>query len=174
MDDSPDAQGGRPVDWLLRLPDVASRLRAEPPDLVLMLCCADGTAAIEIALEFPNTTVYGIDPDPNEVTRAVQAGQQSRARDRVLFLSGDVLRPRLPGGADVVIAVGLLTDPQRPDKPGLMTALAGIAGLLRPRGLAVLDVPVAVEQSTARAAGFASVEEIGDSPYGCPVYLFRG
>lgn len=177
MSDDPRAlvptAGTRPVEWLLHVPDVASRLRREPPDRLLVLGCADGTDVLDLALEFPNTTVYGIDTDVEVVQRATEAGRRSRARDRVLFLTGDLLTPRLPGQPDLVVAVGVLTDPRRYAPAGVMALLVGLRRMLAPSGLAVVDTPVPLQPSTATSAGFASLETLGDSAYGCPAYLLR-
>lgn len=173
MDDLVRAPTTAPAEWLAGVPDVASRLRREPPDRVLVVGCGDGQNAIAVALEFPNTTVYGVDAHAAAVEAASTAAGRSRARDRLLFWRGDPLRPRMPGGADVVVAVGLLTDPGRADKPGVMTLLMTLAGLTAPRGLVVLDSPVPIVTSTAVAAGFVSVEHVGESVHGCPAYLLR-
>jgi SAM-dependent methyltransferase len=165
--------GLRPVDWLVAVPDVASRLRRQPPDRVLVLGCADGTSALDLAITFPNTTVYGVDDDAQLVAAAEAAGRRSSARDRVLFLRGDPLTPRVRISMDVVVAVGLLTDESRPDRPGLLALLSALGRMLDPAGLAVLDSPVPLQQSTAVAAGFAHVERVGDSTFGCPAYLLR-
>jgi SAM-dependent methyltransferase len=161
------------VDWLLDVPDVASRLRRQPPDRVLVLGCRDGADALDLAVAFPNTTVYGVDDDAAAVAAADEAGRRSHARDRVLFRVGDPLVPRITAPMDVVVADGLLTDEHRGERPGLVSLLAALARMLAPGGLAVLDSPVPLTSSTAAAAGFAVVERIGDSAHGCPAYLLR-
>jgi trans-aconitate methyltransferase len=158
---------------MVAVPDVASRLRRQPPDRVLVLGCGDGTTALDLAVTFPNITVYGIDDDADVIAAATAAGRRSQARDRVLFLSGDPLAPRLRTPMDVVVAVGLLSDESRPHRPGLLALLSAVGRLLDRSGLAVLDSPVALQQSTAVAAGFAHLERIGDSAFGCPAYLLR-
>lgn len=165
--------GGRPVDWLLAVPDVASRLRRQPPDRVLVLGCGTGVDALDLALAFPNVTVYGVDDDPAAVQQAAAAGARSHVRDRVLFLTGDVLAPRVRVAPDVVVAVGLLTDDARPRGPGVMALLSTLGRMLAPGGLAVVDCPVPLQRSTAQAAGFAGLEELGVSVHGCVAYLLR-
>jgi SAM-dependent methyltransferase len=164
---------GRPVDWLLALPDVASRLRRQPPDLVLVLGCGTGGDALDLALAFPNVTVYGVDDDAAAVQQAATAAARSHARDRVLFLTGDVVAPTVRVAPDVVVAVGLLTDDARAGGPGVMALLATLARMLGPGGLAVLDSPVPLQRSTAQAAGFVGLEELGVSTHGAPAYLLR-
>jgi hypothetical protein len=116
--------GLRPVDWLVAVPDVASRLRRQPPD-------------------------------------------------RVLVLRGDLPAPRLGTPMDVVVAVGLLTDEARERRPGLLALRSAVSRLLDSSGLAVLDSPVPLQQSTAQPAGFAHAQRIGESAFGCPAYLLR-
>jgi SAM-dependent methyltransferase len=165
---------GRPVDWLLGVPDVASRLRRQPPARVLVLGSGEGVDAIDLALAFPNVTVYGVDDDAAAVERAEAAGLRSHARDRLLFLVGDVLEPRVRVSPDLVVAAGVLTDPSRTDGPGVMTLLAGLARLLPADGLAVLDSPVDLQRSTVAAAGFTGgLEAVGLSAHACPAYLLR-
>jgi SAM-dependent methyltransferase len=165
--------GGHPLDWLRDVPDVASRLRRQPPNRVLVLGCGTGVDALDLALAFPNISVYGVDEDAAAVEQASAAAAHSHARERVLFLTGDVLAPRVRMAPDVVVAAGLLTDDTRTAGPGVMALLATLARMLGPGGLAVLDSPVPLQQSTAQAAGFSGLEEIGVSVHGCPAYLLR-
>jgi SAM-dependent methyltransferase len=165
--------GLRPVDWLVAVPDVASRLRRQPPDRVLVLGCGDGRSALEVATTFPNITVYGVDDDEAAVTAAAAAGRASQARDRVLFLHGALLAPRVRTAMDLVVAVGLLTDESRPHRPGVLALLSAVSAMLGSGGLALLDSPVPLQQTTATASGFAHVERVGDSAFGCPAYLLR-
>lgn len=154
-------------------PDVASRLRREPPDRVLVLACRDGAEALALAVAFPNTTVYGIDSDPRVVDAAQAAAARSPARDRVLFIRGSPVDP--PGSTryDVVVASGLITDPSRPERPGVMAALWLVARLVDESGLAILDSPLPLESSSVREAGFTSIDQLGTSEFGCPTYLLR-
>ncbi len=163
----------RPVDWLVAVPDVASRLRRQPPGRVLVLGCGDGTSSLDLAATFPNTTVYGVGDDEQTVAAAQAAGRRSQARDRVLFLHGDLLAPRVRTAMDVVVAVGLLTDESRARRPGVLALLSAVGRMLDATGLAVLDSPVPLQQTTAAAADFAHVERVGDSAFGCPAYLLR-
>jgi hypothetical protein len=79
--------GLRPVDWLVAVPDVASRLRRQPPDRVLVLGCGDGVTALDLAVTFPTITVYGIDDDAQAVAAADAAVRRSPV-SRLLDSSG--------------------------------------------------------------------------------------
>ena len=161
------------LDWVNDRPDVASRLRREPPDRVLVLACRDGAEALALAGAFPNTTVYGIDSDPQAVDGAQAAAAASPARDRVLFMRGSSVDPPVSTRYDVVVATGLMTDPARPERPGVNAALWLVARLVDASGLAILDSPVPLERSTVREAGFTSIDPLGASQFGCPAYLLR-
>ncbi len=180
MSQRPDSsvESARLLEWIEQLPDVASRLRREPPDRVLVLGCRDGTDALDLAGSFPNLTVYGIDSDVEAVRAAQQAGQRSPTRDRVLFLHDSETDPRLQMTFDLVVAVGLLTDPVRAAGGGAATtgvaqAVWLLARLVADGGLAMIDSPVPLTADLVSQAGFAHVSPVGTSRHGCPVYLLR-
>lgn len=161
------------LDWVNDRPDVASRLRREPPDRVLVLACRDGAEALALAGAFPNTTVYGIDSDPQVVQAAQAAAARSPARDRVLFMRGSPVDPPASTSYDVVVATGLMTDPSRPQRPGVNAALWLVARLVDASGLAILDSPVPLDATSVGEAGFTSIDTLGTSEFGCPAYLLR-
>lgn len=167
----------RLLHWIEHLPDVASRLRREPPDRVLVLGCRDGADVLDLAGSFPNLTVYGIDSDAEAVRAAQQAGHRSPTRDRVLFLHDSETDPRLRMTFDLVVAVGLLTDQVRATGGGTSTGVAQavwlLARLVADGGLAMIDSPVPLTADLVSQAGFAHVSAVGTSRHGCPVYLLR-
>jgi methylase of polypeptide subunit release factors len=167
------ASRGGLLDWVNDRPDVASRLRREPPDRVLVLACRSGAEALALATTFPNTTVYGIDSDPREVEAAQSAAQRSSARDRVLFMLGSPVDPPSSTPYDIVVATGLMTDPARHDRPGVNAAVWLVARLVDDAGLAFLDSPLPLEPSTVREAGFSTLDPLGTSEFDCPAYLLR-
>lgn len=179
MSQRPDSsvESARLVEWIEHLPDVASRLRREPPDRVLVLGCRAGTDVLELAGSFPNLTVYGLDSDAEAVRAAQQAGQRSPTRDRVLFLHDSETDPGLPMTFDLVVAVGLLTDPARASGGAASTGVAQAVWLLdrlvADGGLAMIDSPVPLTADLVSQAGFAHVSVVGASRHGCPVYLLR-
>lgn len=169
-DDGPPA--GSVVDWLLSRPDVASRLRRDPPDRVLVLGCGDGSLVEALATTFPNMSVYGIEDEQHLLDVAVARLGHSRVRDRVLCQWGSVWFPRVTATFDVVVAVGLLTggDDDPASTAELLTTLASVLG---EEGLAILDVPDELSVEEAAEAGFGRAELLGRSGRGLPAYLLR-
>lgn len=163
---------GSVVDWIHARPDVVSRLRREPPERVLVLACGRGEQALALAGAFPNITVYGVDSDAEAVGVAAGTAAASPVRDRVVFVRRPDIDPGMPGAFDVVVAAGVLTDP---DRGGI-----GVAGILEvmgrsltSTGLALLDSPLPLTDESVRAAGFVSAEQVGVSDTGEKAYLLR-
>lgn len=163
---------GTPVQWMLSRPDVASRLRREPPDRILILGCGNGSEIEAIATTFPNVTVYGIDDDQDHLDAAVAMLTRSRVRDRVLCQWGSTWFPRVAMPFDVVVAVGLVrgdgSDPASPRE-----LLVSLGDVLSFDGLAMLDAPSDLTPEDVGRAGFDSMELLGVSDRGCPAYLLR-
>lgn len=159
--------------WITDRPDVTSRLRREPPDRVLVLACGQGSDLLALATAFPNTTVYGVESDAAAVHAATTAVAASPARDRVLVLQRPVEDPRLGAPFDLVVALGLTTDPTRSDPPGATAALWLVAGLVADDGLAIVDSTVPLEGAAVTEAGFRVAEPLGPSQFGYPAYLLR-
>lgn len=163
----------RVVEWIATRPDVVSRLRREPPERVLVLRSRTGEEAIALASQFPNLTVYGIDPDPDAVAAAQEAARLTTARDRVVFVVGSDTDPHLSMAFDVVIAAGVLTDPATEGGIGVAALLQVMSSRLVNGGLALLDCPLELTDDAVRPAGFVSVEQVGLSESGAPAYLLR-
>ncbi len=159
--------------WIADRPDVTSRLRREPPDRVLVMPCGQGADLVALAGAFPNITVYGVEPDAEAVQAASAAAATSPARDRVLVLHRPVTEPRLGSPFDVVVAVGLTTDPSRSEPPGATAALWLVSRLVADGGLAIVDSTVPLDASVVTEAGFRVAEPLGSSRFGYPAYLLR-
>lgn len=159
--------------WIADRPDVTSRLRREPPDRVLVLACGQGTDVVALATAFPNITVYGVDSDADAVQAASNAAAASPARDRVLVLQRDEAEPRLGAPFDLVVAVGLTTDPARRAPPGATAALWLVSRLVAAGGLAIVDSTVPLQGAAVTEAGFRVAEPLGSSRFGYPAYLLR-
>ncbi len=159
--------------WIADRPDVTSRLRREPPDRVLVLACGQGSDLVALATAFPNITVYGVDSNAAAVQAATQAAAASPARDRVLVLQRSEAEPRLGAPFDVVVAVGLTTDPTRSDPPGATAALWLVSRLVADGGLAIVDSTVPLQSAAVTEAGFRVAEPLGPSRFGYPAYLLR-
>ncbi|MGB9375850.1 MAG: class I SAM-dependent methyltransferase [Jiangellales bacterium] len=164
---------GRPLEWILDRPDVASRLRREPPDRVLVLGCEDGREVVDLAAAFPNITVYGIDDDQAKVEEASTRFHRSSVRDRVLCQWGSPTYPRMAANFDLVIAVGVLTRPDHPVDTTDTQMLGVLARLLGDEGLAILDTCAPLSVEDAKDAGFYRIELVGQSQHTCPAYLLR-
>lgn len=167
-----DLRTGRPVEWLLSRPDVASRLRREPLDRVLVLGCGDGAEIAALATTFPNVTVYGVDDDQDLLDAAVARLRRSRVRDRVLCQWGSAWFPRVAMPFDVVVAVGLLRG-DGTDPGGTTDLLESLADVLGVTGLAILDSPHELTLSDVASVGFRAIELLGRSERGCLAYLLR-
>ena len=159
--------------WIAHRPDVSSRLRREPPDRVLVLACGRGADLVALATAFPNITVYGVDSDAAAVQAATEAAAASPARDRVLVLQRPEAEPRLGPPFDVVVAVGLTTDPRRTEPPGATAALWLVSRLVADGGLAIVDSAVPLDSAVVTQAGFRVAEPLGSSRFGYPAYLLR-
>ena len=159
--------------WIADRPDVASRLRREPPDRVLVLACGQGADLVALATAFPNITVYGVDSDADAVSAASAAAAASPARDRVLVVQRPEAEPGLGSPFDVVVAIGLTTDPTRTQPPGAAAALWLVSSLVADGGLAIVDSAVPLEAASVTEAGFRVAEPLGSSRFGYPAYLLR-
>lgn len=164
---------GRPLEWVLDRPDVASRLRREPPDRVLVLACEDGQEMVDLAATFPNITVYGIDDDQAKVEQAADRFRRSSVRDRVLCRWGSPTYPRMAADFDVVVAIGVLTRPDHPVDTTDTQMLDVLARLLGDEGLAILDTREPLSVEDAKDAGFYRIELLGQSVHTRPAYLLR-
>lgn len=163
---------GMPVQWLLNRPDVASRLRRDPPDRLLVLGCRDGSQIEALATTFPNVTVYGIDDDQDLLDAAVARLGHSRVRDRVLCQWGSTWFPRVAMPFDVVIAVGLVNGDSS-DPASIAELLDSVASVLGDEGLAIVDTPDELSPDDVADAGFYEIELLGRSERDCPAYLLR-
>jgi hypothetical protein len=159
--------------WIADRPDVTSRLRREPPDRVLVLACGQGADLVALATAFPNITVYGVDSETAAVSAASAAAAASPARDRVLVVQRPLAEPRLGSAFDVVVAIGLTTDPTRTEPPGATSALWLVSSLVADGGLAIVDSAVPLETAAVTEAGFRVGEPLGSSRFGYPAYLLR-
>jgi len=164
---------GRPLEWILDRPDVASRLRREPPDRVLVLACDDGRELVDLAAAFPNITVYGIDDDQAKVEQAAVRFHHSSVRDRVLCQWGSPTYPRMAAKFDVVVAVGVLTRPDHPVDVSDTEMLDVMGRLLGEEGLAILDTRQPLSVEDAKDAGYYRIELLGQSVHTRPAYLLR-
>jgi SAM-dependent methyltransferase len=101
-----------PTEWLEAMPDVADRLRAEPPARVADVGCGQGWSTIAVARAFPHASVVGVDADPGSIADARRHAAEAGV-DRVRFTEGDAAG--LDGGPyDLVLILETLHDLPQP------------------------------------------------------------
>ncbi|MDQ4072449.1 MAG: methyltransferase domain-containing protein, partial [Actinomycetota bacterium] len=90
------------TEWLPSIPDVDSRLRADPPARVADVACGEGYSSIAIARAYPKVRVHGIDSDQASIEAAREHLGESDVQDRVTFHACDAAQVELGGGCDLV------------------------------------------------------------------------
>ena len=78
-----------PGEWLEAMPDVAARLRSEPPASVADIGCGQGWSTIAVARAFPHAQVDGIDADPGSIADARRHAGEAGVDARVRFVEAD-------------------------------------------------------------------------------------
>jgi SAM-dependent methyltransferase len=96
------------------LPDVHTRLQADPPARVADLGCGAGWACVAIARAYPNTIVDGFDLDLASVELASQNVVEAGLKDRVRIVQRDAGDPELAGRYDLVMADACVHDTPQP------------------------------------------------------------
>jgi SAM-dependent methyltransferase len=97
--------------------------------------CGDGLLALALAKRHPSWTVVGVDLREDMLAGA-RARAAARSLDNVSFEAADLLRPLSLSGFDAVAALECLSE-----IPDDEAALRTLAGVLRPGGLLVAQVP---------------------------------
>jgi SAM-dependent methyltransferase len=102
------------ADWLASIPELDTRLRAQPPARVADLACGTAWSSIAIARAYPGVTVDAIDVDDASIKTAhanvVAAGLADRVRPTV----HDASAPGLDGTFDLVTIFEALHDMNHP------------------------------------------------------------
>jgi len=102
-----------PREWVEAMPDIAARLRAEPPARVADVGCGQGWSTIAVATAFPSAHVVGVDADPGSISDARRHADDAGLDGRVRFVEGDAAA--LEGGPyDLVLVLETLHDLPRP------------------------------------------------------------
>jgi len=101
-------------EWLPSIPDVDSRLRAEPPARVADVACGEGRSSIAIARAYPKVRVEGIDVDEASIVAARKHLASSGVEDRVAFHRSDAAELDLGGRCDLVTIFEALHDMSYP------------------------------------------------------------
>ncbi len=120
--------------WLPAMPDVHTRLQAQPPARVADIGCGTGWSCIGMARAYPLAQVDGFDLDETSVKAAQQVVEDEKLSERVHIQVRDAADPSLGGQYDLVTAFECIHDMSDP-----VQALASMRRLVRPGG-AVLVV----------------------------------
>jgi len=101
-------------EWLPAIPDVHSRLMADPPGRVADIGCGAGWSSIAIAKAYPKVQVDGFDLDAEAIQTARRNAADQGLADRVRFEARDAADPALSGRYDLVTAFECIHDLGRP------------------------------------------------------------
>jgi 2-polyprenyl-3-methyl-5-hydroxy-6-metoxy-1,4-benzoquinol methylase len=125
-----ESQGDFTRPWVLNLlgkaylpsiPDVHSRLQADPPARVADVACGVGWASIAIARAYPKVMIDGFDPDEHSIQIARRRAKEAGVDDRVRFEVRDGATLGNQGPYDLAIVIESIHDMSRP-----VEVLAGI------------------------------------------------
>jgi 2-polyprenyl-3-methyl-5-hydroxy-6-metoxy-1,4-benzoquinol methylase len=149
-----EAQGDFNRPWLLgsfgteilpSLPDIDSRLRADPPARVADVACGVGWAAIAIASAYPKVRVDGFDLDASSVELAQKNARDAGVTDRVTFQVLDVAKAEA-GAYDLAVIIEAVHDMTQP-----VGVLASLRRMLRSDGVALIADEKTADTFTAPA-----------------------
>jgi 2-polyprenyl-3-methyl-5-hydroxy-6-metoxy-1,4-benzoquinol methylase len=114
------------ADWLVSIPEVDARLRAQPSARVGDLACGTAWSSIAIAGAYPNVSVDAIDVDAESIETAERNVAAAGLDDRVRPIVQDASDPELPGRYDLITIFEALHDMNHPVE-ALRTARASLA-----------------------------------------------
>ena len=116
-------------EWLPMMPDVHSRLQADPPARVADIGMGQGWSSIAIAKGYPKVHVDGFDLDEASVAAARTNAEAAGVADRVTFHCRDAGEPGLAGRYDLALAFECIHDMSDPVAVlGAMRRLVGDTG----------------------------------------------
>jgi 2-polyprenyl-3-methyl-5-hydroxy-6-metoxy-1,4-benzoquinol methylase len=101
-------------EWLPSVPEIHSRLLADPPARVADIACGQGRSSIEIARGYPKVKVDGIDSDEASIERARENLAGSGVEDRVTFHAQNAADAGPAGSYDLVTIFEALHDMSYP------------------------------------------------------------
>ena len=110
----------------MHIPDVHSRLSADPPARVADIGCGFGWSRIAIAQAYPNVQVDGYDLDGPSLERARRIARDAGLDDRLRFYQRDASDPELSGRYDLVTAFECVHDMF--DPVGALKTMLGLVG----------------------------------------------
>jgi protein-L-isoaspartate O-methyltransferase len=100
--------------WLPALPDLHTRLQADPPARVADIACGTGWSSLAMARAYPKVVIDGFDSDEASIVLAQHSARAEGLHDRVTFAVCDAADQRLQGTYDVVTIFEALHDMARP------------------------------------------------------------
>jgi 2-polyprenyl-3-methyl-5-hydroxy-6-metoxy-1,4-benzoquinol methylase len=134
------------TEWFPAVPEVDSRLRADPPARVADLACGEGRSTIAIARAYPKVRVDGIDSDEASIAAARRHLQGSGVEARVAFQIADAAALEPTGDYDLVHIFESLHDMSYP-----VETLTAARGLLTDGGAVLVGDERVGEVFTAPA-----------------------
>lgn len=126
------------------VPDVDTRLKADPPARVADLGCGSGWSSIAIARTYPKVRVDGFDFDPAVIDTARRNAAEAGVSDRVRFEARSSTDQALEGAYNLVTFFECLHDMSQP-----VEALRTARRLLAEGGVVVVMDERAAEEFTA-------------------------
>ena len=114
------------TDWLPAIPDLHTRLQAEPPARIADFGCGLGWSGIGLAQTYPRVAVDGFDLDRPSVEAARNNAREAGVADRVRFYVRDASHAALKGRYDLVTAFECLHD--MADPVGALRTMLGLVG----------------------------------------------
>ncbi len=132
------------ADWLVSIPDLDARLRAQPPARVADLACGTAWSSVAIARAYPEVIVDAIDADAESIEAAHATVEGAGLADRVRPAVHDASDPELGGRYDLVTIFEALHDMNHP-----VDALRAARNMLAEGGSVVIGDERVAERFTA-------------------------
>src|SRR4051812_38683002 len=120
-------------EWMPALPDVHSRLQADPPARVADIACGTGWSTIAMAKAYHTVHINGFDSDEESIALARRNAAEAGVSDQVTFHVHDASTSVASGPYDLVTIFEALHDMSRP-----VYALRAIRGMLAPGGAVII------------------------------------
>jgi 2-polyprenyl-3-methyl-5-hydroxy-6-metoxy-1,4-benzoquinol methylase len=130
--------------WLASIPEVDTRLRAQPPARVADLACGTAWSSVAIARAYPEVIVDAIDADTESIEDARRTVAAAGLADRVRPAVHDASDPELGGRYDLVTIFEALHDMNHP-----VDALRAARNMLAEGGSVVIGDERVAERFTA-------------------------
>jgi SAM-dependent methyltransferase len=115
--------------WIPAVPDLADRLRREPPARIADVGCGLGWSSIGMALAFPLVRIDALDLDEPSIETARRNAAEAGVADRVQFAVASADHPGLSGSYELVTVLEAFHDMARP-----VAVLSAVAAVLAPDG----------------------------------------